>query len=385
MRLISVEEISSYKILPFDLYNENEEIILRAGEEITPGKLLKLRYVSSLYADSTEELEEDVIEYQDVESEQDIIEESTDEDEIYLEEIQIKEPKRRKSQTKPKDPEKEKLAQEYEKKLEETKHKLDYEEGDDEPKSSIPFEHITYENELSCIPVKSQLSIKNDYKRAINTVLRDSAEDSKDIYLDVRDQIVEETLLTIDDLIYKSQLKVYGEYNYTHGINVAVLSTALAYKLKLNDSQIKDVALAAMLHDIGKLKIPKEIVEKQTLTSKESKLIQLHPQVGYRILKKEMRLSESIALVALEHHEKNDGSGYPYGISGEQISLYSQIVMICDVYDNLTSNRGLIKVKNSKEAIKTILDGGSKWFTPWILYTFVYMSNYNDTLPLAPH
>ena len=364
MRLISVEEISGYKILPFNLYNENKEIILSAGEAITPGKLLKLRYVASLYTDAMEELDE---EYTEIAEEEDL------EEEISLDEIQVTEERREKS--------KGKSIQEYEEDLEKSREIPDLDEDDN---SRFPFEMTTYENEMSCIPVKAQLDIKNEYKKAIKTVMKAGPQESKDIYFDIRDLIVEETLSTIDDLIYKSQLKVYGDYNYTHGINVSVLSTALAYKLKLTDAQIKDVALAAMLHDIGKLRIPRDIVDKQSLSSKESKLVQLHPQVGYRILKKEMNLSESVALVALEHHERNDGSGYPYGISGEQISLLSQIVMICDAYDNLTSNRGIIKVRNAKEAVKALLDGGSRWFTPSILYTFVYMSNYNDSLPLAP-
>jgi HD-GYP domain-containing protein (c-di-GMP phosphodiesterase class II) len=230
--------------------------------------------------------------------------------------------------------------------------------------------------------VESQSQIKKQFKRAFNLALNESMEQCKEIYCDVRDVIVEETLSAVNNIIYKSQLKVYGDYNYTHGLNVSISSTLLAHKLGLNDEKIKDIALAAILHDIGKTRIPADIISKPILTAKENKLLQLHPQIGYRIIKREMGLPEHIALVSLEHHEKNDGSGYPYGISSDLISLASQIIMVCDAFDNIISNRGTVKVKNGKEAMRMLLEHGSRWFTPNILYTFIYMSNYNDTLPI---
>lgn len=374
MRQISVEEISSYKKLPFNLYNENGEVIMSAGELITPGKLLKLRYIVNIFSDGDAEIDE-IIESD--KSLEDYAEEDEDQS-IDLQRVQISESDEtpEKDRNFPKGEEEDKQYRERE--------NIDYEDNIDEDDRYYPYEDSAYENKLSCLAVRTQQSIKNQFKKAVTSVAKDDIKKSKEIYIDTRDQVVEETLLVVDDLIYKSQLKVYGEHDYVHSLNVAILSTVLAHKLKLSEAQIKDIALAAMLHDIGKLRLPKDILDKQTLTTKESKLIQLHPQIGYRIIKKEMGLPENIAIVALEHHERNDGSGYPYGTSGELISLQSQIIMICDAYDNMTSNRGSIKVKNSKEAIKVLLDGGSRWFTPNILYTFVYMSNYDDNIPLAP-
>lgn len=317
MRKISVEDLTNYKILPFDLYNEAGELILNIGEDLTPGKLLRLRYVSKLY---------------------------TDNEDINLEKS------------------------------------FDGSGFDDD--SSNPYEIFYKENELNCISAITQQEIKSDFRKAIDNILDNNLEESKTICVQIRDTIVDEILNKTEDILYKSQLKFYGEYDYTHGINVAVLSTALTYKLKMSEAEIKDIALAGLLHDIGKTRISDEILEKQNRTVKECKHVQLHSQIGYRMIKREMKLEENIARVALEHHERNDGSGCPYGISGELISLPSQIIMICDVYDNLISNKGFIKVKTPKEAIKIMLDSGSKWFTPKILYTFVYMSNYNDNVPL---
>jgi HD-GYP domain-containing protein (c-di-GMP phosphodiesterase class II) len=157
-----------------------------------------------------------------------------------------------------------------------------------------------------------------------------------------------------------------------------MLSAVLADKLKISQKIIQEKTLAAMLHDIGKIRLPKQVLEKTALSQSETKLIQLHPRLGYKIIREELNLSENIARVALQHHERGDGSGYPYGLSGEKIAFESHIVMVCNIYDDLTSGKSPIKVRNSKEAIKLLLEIGSKWFRTDVLYTFVHMTNYND-------
>ena len=348
MKIISVDELITQKILPFDLYNEDGEKIFNAGEVLTPGKLLQLRYISVLYRE--EFVDEDE-------------EEFAEESEEYIDDEDFEEDK-------------------TEKKRPSSRIKEDYDspvKTKEEKQRSLETE---FENEICCIPVKIQKDIKSTYKKAMDASLKEGVIPNSTLYVDARDRIVDEIMPMMDDVLYKSQLKVYGDYDYSHGVNVSIFSTALAYKLKFNDTQIRDIALAAMLHDVGKTRIPKDILDKNPLSVKETKLVQLHPQIGYKIIKKEMGLPDHIAKVALEHHERNDGSGYPYGISGDWISIPSQIIIVCDVYDALTSNRGHIRVKNAKEAMKAMMEIGSKWFMPNILYTFIHMSSYNDTTPL---
>lgn len=361
LRKISVEELTNFKTLPYNLYNDFGDIVLSAGEAITPGKLLKLRYITTLYTDDIETFDPNVERTEPALDEELDLFPSGDinTDELDIEAVKTRLDKERAFFT------------ELEDEKEKEKKQFDdlYDDG-------------YIENETNCLPIMFQKEAKSQFRKAFELAQKRDSDKSRDIYQEIRDKIVEETLYVVDDVVYKSQLKIYGDYHYAHSLNVSILSTVLAYKLGLPESQIKDIALAAMVHDIGMIRIPKEITDKPLPSTKETKIIQLHPQIGYRIIRKELGLPENIAVVALEHHERNDGSGYPYGISGDLISLASQIVMVCDVYDTITSNRGPIKVKNSKEAIKNMLDGGSKWFTPKILYTFVYMSNYNDTLPL---
>lgn len=317
MQTISVDEVSFNKILPFNLYNENKELVFNAGEILTPGKLLQLRYMNVIYRDTFDDEETD-----------------------------------RKSDSKSSEPQTKQLP-------------------------AIITNILVKKSIFPTISAKEQELILESYK----TILFSPKEEAKiiaNLSLELSNKIVSEVLASVDDFIYRSQSRIQGEFNLTHGLNVTTLSIILAHKLKLNEVQIKEVALGAILHDIGKIRIPKSPKIDKIQQIKEAKIMQLHAQIGYKIIRNEMFLPEIIAKVALEHHEKNDGSGYPFGISGDLISLYTQIITVCNEYDLLISNKKAIKIKNSKEAIKIMLEEGSKIFNPHVLYTFVHMANYND-------
>jgi len=148
----------------------------------------------------------------------------------------------------------------------------------------------------------------------------------------------------------------------------------------LSENIIFDVVLAGLLHDIGKTRLPHELLKKSNLTYQQQKLIQDHTKIGYKIIKIEMNLPENIAKVALDHHEHNDGSGYPNGKSGERINTESRIVSVSSYFDDLTFNRTSYKVKNTKEALRVMLSTGTKRFSAEALYTFIHMFSYNDTV-----
>lgn len=327
MQVISVEELLNYEKLPFDIYNDKGKKLFSEGEALTPGRILQLKYIPVLYIkEDIEFIDEEIEDLQE---------------DIYTEE---------------------------EKKDEERADKILNQAFDIKSQ---------YENETSVVPIQVQKEIKTQVKTILDSFIEEGIKDPGPC-LDVRDKIIEEVLPEVDNIIYKSQLQIYGDYNYSHGINVAMLSTVLSEKLKVPHNLIQDITLAAMLHDIGKLRIPRQILDKPAHTPSEIKLINLHPRLGHKIIMQELNLPENVANVALQHHERSDGSGYPYGISGEKISYESHIVMICNIYDDLTSGKSLIKVRNSREAIKILLEIGSKWFRTDVLYTFIHMTNYND-------
>ena len=134
-------------------------------------------------------------------------------------------------------------------------------------------------------------------------------------------------------------IRDYDDTTYVHCMNVALICNVIGGWLGYQGKDIEDLTLAGLLHDIGKLMIPKEIITKPTkLSVKEYEVVKKHPHIGYEILEDE-ELEEHIRLAALEHHEKCDGSGYPYGLKREEISEFAKIVAIADVYDAMTADR----------------------------------------------
>ncbi len=186
--------------------------------------------------------------------------------------------------------------------------------------------------------------------------------------------IIEEVITKLDNFECISQLRIYDEYIYSHSVNVASLSAALGKTLNLEPEKIKELTLGAFLHDIGKMKIPREILNKPgSLTKDEYNFIKNHAVYGYEIIK-EMGQPEVIAKVALEHQERFSGGGYPNGLKGSDISLYGQISAIADVYDALVSERVYKNSIISPDALRVMLSEGKDSFNLDILNKFVYLA-----------
>ncbi|WP_066047722.1 HD-GYP domain-containing protein [Robertmurraya korlensis] len=130
------------------------------------------------------------------------------------------------------------------------------------------------------------------------------------------------------------------EYTYRHTIGVGIISLMIGKWLKLSEEELTELAMGATLHDIGKTRIDPTILNKKgKLTKEEYEEIQLHTSYGYEILRKVDQLSDRVALVALHHHEREDGRGYPKGLVSNQIDLYSKIVAIADMFHAMLSRR----------------------------------------------
>ncbi|WP_217671568.1 HD-GYP domain-containing protein [Marinitoga sp. 1138] len=145
-------------------------------------------------------------------------------------------------------------------------------------------------------------------------------------------------------------------YTHTHSKNVSVLAVEIAKKLGYNDSFIEELEIAGLLHDVGKIGIPDNILNKPSkLTDEEYEIIKSHTIIGANLLSDIDFLSKNIPLGALEHHEKNDGSGYPTGKKGNEISLFGKILAVVDIYDALTAKR-IYKEPWPKEKVLKILE-----------------------------
>ncbi|BBH22395.1 HD family phosphohydrolase [Paenibacillus baekrokdamisoli] len=135
-------------------------------------------------------------------------------------------------------------------------------------------------------------------------------------------------------------VKATDEYTYQHNIGVGILSTLIGRWLHLTESEIAILSLAATLHDIGKVKVPIEILNKPgKLTDDEFALIKKHTVYGYELLKDTIGIDQRIPLVALQHHERNDGKGYPLGLKEGKIEFFSRIVAVADIFHAMSSKR----------------------------------------------
>ncbi len=165
-----------------------------------------------------------------------------------------------------------------------------------------------------------------------------------------------------------------GDYLATHIINTTILSVLLGQKLGYSLVKLVNLALAALVYDIGMVKVPAYIIEKEEkLSSDEYNQVKTHPVYSYQIIAKEFNLPIEVARVGLEHHEKFDGSGYPRRIKGHEISEMSKIVSIVDTYEALTKDRVYREGKDFYDAMKLVLGEGSKKFDPDILKVFINM------------
>ena len=150
-----------------------------------------------------------------------------------------------------------------------------------------------------------------------------------------------------------NSIKVADEYTYSHLINVAVYSVLLAKWMGLNNDQIKEVAMAGLLHDVGKTRIPSRILNKKgPLSEEEFEIMKEHAILGYQIIKNNASISMEVKRAVIMHHEKEDGTGYPFGLKGNQKSLYSKIITVADIFDAITSEKVYKQRQTPFEAFK---------------------------------
>ena len=137
-----------------------------------------------------------------------------------------------------------------------------------------------------------------------------------------------------------ARLKDKDDYTYMHSVAVCGLMVSLGRQLGMSDAEQREAGLAGLLHDVGKMQMPLEVLNKPgALTDAEFSVMRCHPERGWDLLKDGAKVPASALDVCLHHHEKMDGSGYPHRLAGEQISVLARMGAVCDVYDAITSTR----------------------------------------------
>lgn len=172
-------------------------------------------------------------------------------------------------------------------------------------------------------------------------------------------------------MVSVSRLKNKDEYTYMHSVAVCALMINLARRLALPEEDIRDIGMAGMLHDIGKMAVPRAVLEKPgALDAAEAVMVRSHPVQGHRQLIETGDFSPIVLEVCLHHHERIDGRGYPLGLQGDALGFYARMGAICDVYDAVTSNRSYKRAWSPSDALAQMLEWDGH-FDPGLLAIFI--------------
>jgi HD-GYP domain-containing protein (c-di-GMP phosphodiesterase class II) len=171
----------------------------------------------------------------------------------------------------------------------------------------------------------------------------------------VVNDIVDEVVSSREVILPLTDIRSHDDYTFGHSVNVCIISVMLGVALEFDDLTLRELAMGAILHDVGKVKVPEEILLKPApLTSKEWNEMKKHTLYGFDLLRGGDGLSSRAAHVAYQHHERSNGSGYPRALAGDGIHQFARIVAVADTYDAMTSDRVYRKGITPFESLKVI-------------------------------
>lgn len=311
MRRVIALELVGLQKLECDLYDENGKILYEKGTNFTPELLMKLSHAKIYKRDEQEYVEEQTV--------------------TVLEKTE--------KQTPP------------------------------EPQNTI--EKAEYKTVLNAKKIEKLI----DNVKEILNAIEEGVPPKASVCLDATKAICEEVYEKCDKVTNIGQLRIHDYYTYTHSINTAVISAIIGREMGFHEDKVKDLTFAALLHDIGKIKIPPNILYKaDKLSQEEFTLVKNHSLLGYEFIVKEMKLPDYIAKGALEHHERWHGDGYPNGLKGKEISEFGQIIGIADVFDALVSEKIYKTSVPSNDAVRIMLTEEAKSFNPEIFHKFAFLT-----------
>ncbi len=173
-------------------------------------------------------------------------------------------------------------------------------------------------------------------------------------------------------LISLARLKTADDYTYMHSVAVCALMISLGRQIGVDENTIPRLGIAGLLHDLGKAMMPQDVLNKPgKLTDEEFGIMKRHPSEGAKLLQSSESIDDIALDVALHHHEKTDGSGYPEGLKDNEISLYAKMGAVCDVYDAITSNRPYKAGWDPAESLRRMAEWANGHFDPTVFQAFV--------------
>lgn len=187
----------------------------------------------------------------------------------------------------------------------------------------------------------------------------------------VVDDIVDQ-ILSNNDVVYNVvDLKTHDNYTYAHSVNVCILAVLTGKTIGLNRYDLRDLAIGAILHDVGKVFIDSEILNKPgELSPEEFSIIREHARYGFDALRSKVNISVVSAHVAYQHHEREDGTGYPRGLSSPENHRFAKIVAVADSYDAMTTERVYRGALMNHEAIERLANEAPVKYSPAVINSF---------------
>lgn len=243
-----------------------------------------------------------------------------------------------------------------------------------------------FERQKLRVYIESDKEIENNAFAAVRAEYRENVMAMKGVLLDISSgkSVDMPTIGKVADMMQKRRGDIVGvlaclnqvrdsdEYTYSHSLNVAYISMFIGKWMHLNGDSIEGALEAGLLHDVGKCRIPGEILNKpSSLTDTEFEYMKKHPLLGFNILDKTRDVRKSSALAALEHHEKINGAGYPLGLSDKKIHPYGKIAAVADIYDAMTSNRAYHVKASPFQVFRILEDLAYGSLEPAIVVSFI--------------
>lgn len=261
---------------------------------------------------------------------------------------------------------------------------LDTVDGRSETEVCADLDQEMIEVAIQAKPAKA-VSLREEFARArnihatANEIVRNVLQDvrlGKQLELEQIEPVVERITGSIfrnkDALINLGRIKQKDDYTFQHSVSMCTLLISFCRALDMEHETIRLVGVGGLLHDIGKMRVPSEILNKPgKLNEQEFAVMKSHVVHSREILMKTPGIAQASIDVAAQHHERHDGSGYPRGLKGADMSLYGQMAAIVDVYDALTSDRCYHQGMQPTEALRKLLEWSKFHFNPGLIHAFI--------------
>lgn len=244
--------------------------------------------------------------------------------------------------------------------------------------SELGIDEILVKDEFTDDMVTQELitkSVKQECFEVINNVLSNNIINKSAItedIINIVNKIMNNLLSNKEIILNLIEIRGIGNYTYFHSLYTMIYSILIGIKLEYNEDNLLRLGIGSLLHDIGKIKISKNIITKKgPLQDKEYEMIKLHTIMGFDILYNTYKFDQISCEIALLHHERLDGSGYPFGKTREEIPEIVKIASIGDVFDALTNDREYRKRLKPHIAIEYLLNSSTTHFDSYLVSKFV--------------